>query len=88
MPLESAEDYEIAKQKIAEWESQDDSFLLLNLDSLRIKELPILPANLRRLNCSGSCICKLPSLPIDLTYLDCSACFNLKALPELPELLV
>ena len=93
MGLESDEEtvdetYELAKQKIADWVSQDDPFLVLNLDNLRLIEIPPLPANLKRLNCCGSWFYSLPTLPKDLTYLDCSACFNITALPELPESLV
>lgn len=58
----------------------------LDVNNLRLGELPELPGNLVYLHCSGNKLTKLPKLPNTLVHLDCSV-NKLTQLPELPNTL-
>jgi Leucine-rich repeat (LRR) protein len=72
-----------AINRITIWIAYNDTNTILDLSSLHLTELPPIPLNCKRLDCSGNDLLSLPKLP-NCTFLNCR--FNkLLCLPELPN---
>ena len=63
---------DIVYQRINEWHAGGIDTEILDISNLDLNELPKLPSNLKRLNCSGNNLTVIPELPEELVYLNCS----------------
>lgn len=74
----------IAIERIKKWEADGNDWKVLDLSNLELEELPELPDNLIKLNCSRNRLTFFNTeLPSELEYVDCS--YNLMtAIPIMP----
>jgi len=75
---------DLVNNKITEWISKGDVNKPLILKNMGLFELPPLPSNLKKLNCSFNKLKRLVNLPNSITYLDCSN-NQLISLQDLPN---
>lgn len=63
---------DVAKDRIDKWYADGMDDMILDLSNLGLSDLPNLPANLIKLNCSSNNLTILKDLPEGLQYLNCS----------------
>lgn len=73
-----------AKQRIQKWIKNYNIYTWLDLSHLNLTELPDIPPNCVKLDCSHNKLISLPELP-NCEKLDCS-CNKLTKLPRLPKI--
>jgi Leucine-rich repeat (LRR) protein len=76
----------MAQQIIDTWVNEGDTDIVLSLKRLDLSELPPLPKNVIKLDCSENKLTSLPELPL-VMELNCSD-NKLKTLPDLPRVRV
>jgi hypothetical protein len=80
------DDDNLAQSRITEWINNNNVNATLYLDDLNLRELPTLPPNLQKLDCTDNQLTSLPELPNNLIQLSCGT-NQITTLPILPNTL-